>query len=92
MPLHYQFVGTVVKVWSDKFGFVVDTVKLQVGDRIALEFPVEFEEIKIEAMMVDDRNVHVADIGDPLGLLWPTGLAKVRVGMRVFRVQVVAPS
>jgi hypothetical protein len=87
LPLHYQFVGTVVKVWSDKFGFVVDTRKLQVGDKIALEFPVEFEEINVESMMVDGQNVRVANVGDQLGLLWPTELAKLREGMRVFRIQ-----
>jgi hypothetical protein len=37
--------------------------------------------------MVNDQNVQVANVGDRLGLLWPTGLAKVSDGMRVFRIR-----
>lgn len=86
IPLHYQFIGIVAKAWTNKFGVVVQKGELRIGERIAIEFPIEFEEIKVDSIRVNDQNVEVASVGDPAGLLWPTDGPKLREGMRVFRI------
>lgn len=87
VPQHYAFVGLVVKAWTDKFGVVITEADLQIGDRIVLEYPTEFEETTIQSMRVNDRQVECASIGDPAGILWPHDRPRVREGMRVFRVR-----
>jgi hypothetical protein len=86
VPQHYQFIGTIAKVWTGKFGVVIEEDELRIGDRLAIEFPIEFEEIEIGEMQVSDQKVTKAKQGDPVGLLWPSGRAKLREKMRVFRV------
>lgn len=86
VPFHYQFIGTVAKAWTDKFGVVLEDGELRVGDRVAVEFPIEFEEVAVASLKVEDRRVDCAVVGDPTGLLWPAGMPKLREGMRVFRI------
>jgi hypothetical protein len=63
---------------------------LRIGERIAIELPIEFEEIQVDSIRVNDESVQIASVGDPAGLLWPTGAPKLREGMRVFRIVVPA--
>ena len=86
VPIHYEFLGVVAKAWTDKFGIVMNKSELRVGDRIAVEFPIEFEEIQVDSIRVNDQSVEVASVGDPAGLLWPVSAPKLKEGMRVFRV------
>jgi hypothetical protein len=86
IPVHYEFLGVVAKAWTDKFGVVVDNSELRVGDRIAIEFPIEFEEIQVDSICVNNQSVEVASTGAPAGLLWPVSAPKLKEGMRVFRV------
>lgn len=86
VPVHYEFLGVVAKAWTDKFGVVVAGSELRVGDRIAIEFPIEFEELQVDSIRVNDKSVKVASAGDPAGLLWPASAPKLKEGMRVFRV------
>jgi hypothetical protein len=86
VPEHYQFIGTIAKAWTDKFGVVIAEGELKVGDRVAIEFPIEFEEVEIGSIQVDDRKVERATVGDRTGLLWPAGMPKLREGIRVFRI------
>lgn len=86
VPVHYRFIGTIAKAWTDKFGVVIEDGELKVGDIIAIEFPIEFEETKIDSIMVDNVDVKIANVGDQTGLLWSADAPKLREGMRVFRV------
>ncbi len=86
IPLHYQFIGIVAKAWTDKFGVVIEDGELRIGERIAIEFPVEFEEVQVDSIRVNDQSVELASLGDPAGLLWPLNGPKLREGMRVFRI------
>jgi CBS domain-containing protein len=86
VPAHYHFIGTIAKAWTDKFGVVIEDGELKVGDSIAIEFPIEFEETKIDSIMVDNIGVEIAKVGDQTGLLWSVDAPKLREGMRVFRV------
>jgi len=86
VPEHYQYVGKIAKAWTEKFGVVIEQVELRVGDRVAVELPIEFEEVAVESIRVKNQNVEHAKVGDPTGILWPTGKPKLREGMRVFRI------
>jgi len=86
VPEHYQFIGKIAKAWTDKFGVVIEHGELGIGEIIAVEFLIEFEEVRVDSIRVNDQNVKKAKIGDPAGLLWPSGAPKLREGMRVFRI------
>jgi hypothetical protein len=86
VPQHYEFIRTVAKAWTEKFGVVISAAELRVGDRIAVEFPIEFEEVEVDSIQVNDQAVESATVGDPAGLLWPKEKPKLREGMRVFRI------
>jgi hypothetical protein len=90
VPVHYQLIGKIAKAWTDKFGVVIEYGELRIGERIAIELPIEFEEIQVDSIRVNDESVQIASVGDPAGLLWPTGAPKLREGMRVFRIVVPA--
>jgi hypothetical protein len=62
-----------------------------VGNRVAVEFPIEFEEVAVGSIHVKDQKVAKAKVGEPAGILWPAGKPKLREGMRVFRVSAIAP-
>lgn len=86
VPSHYQFVGIIAKAWTDKFGVVIKQGGLRVGDRVAVEFAIEFEEVPVDSIRVNDKDVQRVKSGDPAGILWPAGRPKLKEGMRVFRI------
>lgn len=86
IPDHYHYLGKISKAWTDKFGVFIENRGLQVGNRIAIEFPVEFEEISVESIFVNDKSVSQASINDPAGVLWPKGKPRLREGLRVFLI------
>jgi len=51
-----------------------------------VEFPIEFEEIPVNSIRVNDKDVEHAKSGDPAGVLWPAGRPKLKEGMRVYRI------
>jgi hypothetical protein len=86
LPENYQFIGKVVKVWTDKFGLIIEQNELNVGDKISIEFPVEFIETTVTSIFVSDANVNKAKIADKAGLQWLNNHYKLREGMSVFKV------
>lgn len=86
IPAHYTAIGHIVKAWTDKFGIVLGADELHVGDTIAIEFPILFEEVAVESIHVEDANVTIAKRGDQVGLLWPFKERKLREGMTVYIV------
>ncbi len=86
VPEHYHFIGTIEKVWTAAFGVVICNGELRTGDRIAVEFPIEFFEASVDSIQVNEQAVEAATVGDPAGLRWSAGYPKIREGMRVFRV------
>jgi GTPase len=60
--------------------------ELRIGDRVAVEFPIEFEEVAVSSIRVNDQDVQCAKVGDPVGILWSAEMPKLKEGMRVFRV------
>ncbi|NCD14564.1 MAG: hypothetical protein EOL92_04950 [Bacteroidia bacterium] len=86
VPNHYQFIGNVEKAWTDKFGVVIAAGEVHVGDRLAIEFPIEYEEIPVGSIQVNGKAVQDVKIGDQAGFLWPSGLPNMKEKMRVFRI------
>lgn len=87
VPAHYRYIGTVAKAMTGKFGVVISENSIAVGDRIAVEGPIYFDEADVGSIQIEGSAVERAQEGDPAGFLWPEGNAKIREGMRVFAIQ-----
>lgn len=85
-PENYKFIGKVTKVWKDKFGLIIEEGELNLGDKISIEFPIEFMETILDSIYVNDNNVTNAKVNDRVGLIWPPIENKLREGMSVFKV------
>ncbi|SEI96196.1 hypothetical protein [Paraburkholderia diazotrophica] len=86
VPAHYRYIGTVAKAMTGKLGVVIAENEIAVGDRLAVEGLIYFDEADVASIRVNDKPVERAKVGDPAGFLWPDGNAKVREGMRVYAV------
>lgn len=84
IPEHYQFIGTVSKVFSEVFGMHILENRVEVGDFLAVEGEIYFEEIEIESIQVNNIDVKCATVGDPAGFKWPPNALRLREGMRVY--------
>lgn len=87
IPTHYTYLGTVTKVWTNKFGIDIESGSVAIGWKIAVEFDILFEVADVEGLMVNNNIVQVANTGDKTGLPWPTTNSKLREGLRVFCFQ-----
>lgn len=87
VPGHYIFIGCIAKVWDHSFGVDIVGGSLNVGDTIALEYEIFFEESVVESLQVDGKNTKEANSGDKTGIPWLVSLPRPRKGMRVFVVK-----
>lgn len=87
IPTHYEVVGAVKQVWKSAFSITVEAAELHVGDRIAIEFPVDFEEQAISSLRLNDADVEAAGRGVEVGISRMESLAKVRPGFPVYRIK-----
>lgn len=87
VPTHYQYIGNVTKVWADKFGVDIEHGTVAVGSKIAIEFPVLFEEADVVGLMVNGNAVNAANTGDKTGIPWSNTKPKLKIGLRVFHVE-----
>jgi hypothetical protein len=88
VPLHYQFAGIVENFW-EKVGVVGVRVKeanLRMGDRIAFELPVDFEEQEITSLQVENQQVELAEPSMLAGIKTDFTKQYIKKGMRVFKV------
>lgn len=86
-PTHYKYLGRVTKVWKDKFGIDIEAGTVEAGGRIAIEFPVLFEETDVMELMVEGNKVTAATVGNKTGIPWSAARPKLREGMRVFKIE-----
>jgi hypothetical protein len=86
IPVHYQYLGIVEHTWKEALSVQVQQGEFAVGDRIAFELPVDFEEQNVTSLQLDDREVQKAKAGDIIGVFTGPRQFSVKKGMRVFRV------
>lgn len=86
IPSHYKYIGKITKVWSEKFGVLIENNSLKIGQKIAIEFSILFEEAEANELVVEDKKVSLVSIGDKTGISWPINNTKLKEGMRVFSV------
>ncbi|MCS4311711.1 hypothetical protein M2397_002006 [Pseudomonas sp. BIGb0381] len=84
IPEHYQYIGAVSKVFSEVFGMHILENRVEVGDFLAVEGDIYFEEVKVDSIQVNSVDVESATVGDPAGFKWPSNAMKLREGMRVY--------
>lgn len=90
VPKHYCLLGRIAQVWSHAFGVDIENSSVKVGDAIALEFDIYFEETSVASLQVANASKAEAVIGDKTGIPWPTSFARPKVGMRVFVIKAAA--
>lgn len=84
IPQHYSLLGRVTQVWRHAFGVDIESSSVSVGDTVALEFEIYFEESVIASLHVSDEKKLRASVGDKTGLPWPISASRPKPGMRVF--------
>ncbi|MEX3961650.1 hypothetical protein AB4Y42_05440 [Paraburkholderia sp. EG286B] len=87
VPAHYEYIGTVAHVWKNAFGVVIESGTVNVGDTLAIEGPIYFEEVSVPSIRVNNAEVQSATADDQAGFPRTEGGAKLREGMRVYAVR-----
>jgi len=86
IPNHYQLIGRVSQVWKPAFSIKIEIGEIRIGDRVAIEFPVDFHEQSVTSLHVDDKAVGIAAAQTEVGILRDEDAPRVKPGMRVFRI------
>ncbi len=87
VPAHYQLIGVVREKWPKvgAVGVSVDSGSIRVGDRVAFELPVEYEEQEVISLQVEKQAVDEVGPGTLAGI--QAGLlSSLSKGARVYRV------
>ncbi|MEH2045203.1 hypothetical protein [Nostoc sp.] len=85
---HYEFIGTIERFIESKgiLGIKIEASSLRLGDRIAFELPVIFEEQKCESLEFEKNLIEVAEVGMLVGTKTHLTKEDVRIGIHVYRV------
>ena len=87
IPSNYQYVGRVERFWEGPSAVAVNLEgEINKGDRIAFELQVDFEEQRIQSLMLDDVLVEKSESGNLIGIQTKLSKEQARKGVRVFRV------
>jgi hypothetical protein len=87
IPGHYECVGKVKQVWKAAFSVEIEQGEIRVGDRIAVEFPVDFNEQMVTSLRLNNGNVEVAAAKCEVGIQREDLAPKVKSGMAVYRIK-----
>ena len=87
IPRHYEYVGKVKQVWKAAFSVEIEQGEIRVGEIIAVEFPVDFNEQKVTSLRLNDGNVDVAVAKCEVGIQREEASPKVKAGMAVYRIK-----
>jgi GTPase len=74
-------------VWKNAFSVQIESGTLNVGDRISIEFPVDFNEQVVASLQLDDVNVKTAAAGQEIGILRDQASGDLKEGFSVYRVR-----
>lgn len=84
IPEHYTKVGCIAHVWSHAFGVDIEGAEISLGDTVAIESDIFFEEIVVDSLKVNGDNKTEAILGDKTGISWPSDFMRLKVGMQVY--------
>lgn len=89
IPQHYEYVGVIENFWENHnvVGVRIECGEIKLGECIAFEFPIEFEEQKIESLQVEKANVSKAILGNLAGIKTLLTKMQAKKGVRVFRIK-----
>lgn len=87
IPRHYEYAGKVKQVWKTAFSVEIEQGEIRVGESIAVEFPVDFNEQKVTSLRLNDANVDVASAKCEVGIQREEATPKVKSGMAVYRIK-----
>jgi hypothetical protein len=89
VPVHYEFVGVIRQFWekAHAIGVQIEVAEICVGDRIAFEHPVEFQEQVIESLQVDRQATKRINAGNLAGIETSLDKMQAKEGTRVYRVR-----
>ena len=90
IPNHYEYVGTIERYMKideiNVIGVQIEKETIRLGDRIAFELPVLFEEQICESMQFENADIEEAQVGMLVGI--KTHLTKDQAtGTRVYRIR-----
>ena len=88
VPTHYKFVGVVAHVYSGAVSIEVIEGEIKVGDRIAFELDVEFEEQEVASLQIEKKPVESAPTGIKAGTETKLKRPALKDGTRVFVLQI----
>lgn len=86
LPGHYRNLGRVKQVWKNAFSIQIEQEELRLGEAIAFEFPVDFEERKVKSLQLNNTAVQSAATGAEVGVQTTEVVPDLREGIRVFRI------
>lgn len=88
LPNHYEFIGKIERFIENKsiLGIKIEASNLRLGDRIAFELPVIFEEQVCDSLQFKNNPIEIAEVGMLVGTKTHLTKENARVGVRVYRV------
>jgi hypothetical protein len=87
IPAHYEYVGKVKQVWKNAFSIQVEQVTITIGDRISVEFPVDFDEQPVASLRLNNADVRSATVGQEIGIQRHEASPQVKEGFPVYRIK-----
>ena len=87
IPQHYEYVGKVKQIWREAYSVDLEQGEVQVGDRVAVEFPVDFDEQTVTSLRLNDADVQTATAKCEVGIQRQDFSPKVKAGMSVYRIR-----
>ncbi|MFZ2654096.1 MAG: hypothetical protein WAX69_04215 [Victivallales bacterium] len=88
IPTHYEFIGRVKQVWQKAFSVQIEKGILNIGNRISIEFPVDFDEQVVSSLRVNDLDVKTSSAGQEVGIQRDETLPKLKEGFLVYRIKI----
>ena len=87
IPTNYEPLGRVTHVWKTAFSITLEKGEIRLGDRIAIEFPVDFDEQTVSSLRLNDVDTESASAGTEVGVSREESRPKAKVGFPVYRLE-----
>jgi hypothetical protein len=87
IPKHYEYIGKVKQIWKAAFSVDIEQGEIRVGDRVAVEFPVDFYEQPVKSLRLNDASIEAVAVKCEVGIQRQESLPKLKSGMPVYRIK-----